>query len=323
VKFHARGRLRGLDPRPSGAGTNPNRVNVLVDPSPERRIIDLRKLGFRDVLVLGRYHYNEVHRPLKPHAHGNVIEICLLVRGCQTYVVEGQIYVLKGGDVLFTRPHEVHGTGGNPEDRGTLYWMLIRVPGSRERFLSLAGNKQRQLFRELFGLPSRSFSSQGRLKPQMDQIMSAYEDGRNPLRFQKLTSLLLRFLLDFIELGRQSRPGEVSGPIGRAQAYVEANLEEHLSVARLAAVARLSPSRFRARFRDETGLPPADYVARQKIEEAKKRLAHAEHTITRVAVDLGFCTSQYFATVFRKHAGVSPSVFRQRAGHGISPLSHV
>jgi AraC-like DNA-binding protein len=286
-------------------------VNVLINRSTERQILDFRPLGFRDVMVLGRYHYNEVHRPLEPHDHGEAMEICLLDRGCQTYVVGGCHYALKGGDVLFTAPHEVHSTGGNPEDRGTMYWLVLRVPRPTERFLYLSPKAQQHLFQQLFGLPSRMFSSRGRLKPQLDLIMAAYAEADNPLRNVNLANRLLRFLLDFIELGRRQASAEVSEPIRGVQQYVKSHLGQPLGVTELAAVARLSPSRFKQRFRQETGLSPSDYVLQLKAAEAKRQLACEGKSITDIAFGLGFCTSQYFSTVFRKITGVSPGNYRR------------
>ena len=61
-------------------------LNVLIDPSDERKIADFRKLGMKDMLTLGRYQYTSARSPLKKHTHGNMFEICLLDEGVQTYI---------------------------------------------------------------------------------------------------------------------------------------------------------------------------------------------------------------------------------------------
>ena len=99
-------------------------LNILIDPSSERKIADFRTLGLTDVMTLGRYNYAFSHRPLPKHTHGNMLEICLLDEGVQPYQVEGKPLMLKGGEVLVTLPNEVHGTGPNPENRGCLYWRM-------------------------------------------------------------------------------------------------------------------------------------------------------------------------------------------------------
>jgi len=59
------------------------------------------------------------------------------------------------------------------------------------------------------------------------------------------------------------------------------------------------------------GVPPGEYILRQKIKKAEQELTGSERDITEIAYDLEFSSSQYFATVFRRYAGCSPSDFRK------------
>ena len=111
--------------------------DLLIDPSPERQVIDFRPLGIDAVAVLGKYEYHRIHPPLEAHRHGGMIEICLLASGRQSYFVDGRPYHLSGGDVFVTYPGEQHGSGPEPEEKGTLYWTLLRVPRGKQRFLCL------------------------------------------------------------------------------------------------------------------------------------------------------------------------------------------
>ncbi|MBA3847285.1 MAG: helix-turn-helix domain-containing protein [Planctomycetes bacterium] len=67
------------------------------------------------------------------------------------------------------------------------------------------------------------------------------------------------------------------------------------------------------RFLAEIGETPADWTRQQRIASAKRRLAESDTPITALALDLGFPSSQYFATVFRRYAGLTPREFRRRA----------
>ncbi len=75
----------------------------------------------------------------------------------------------------------------------------------------------------------------------------------------------------------------------------------------LAQVARLSESRCKTRFKREIGVPPAEFWLRKKIERAIVLLKN--HNVTEVAYELGFSSSQYFATVFKRYTLVNPSQF--------------
>ncbi len=52
-----------------------------------RKIIDFRKYGFKDLQVLGKYNYNKVENKLHDHVHDGMIEICYYDKGSQFFEV--------------------------------------------------------------------------------------------------------------------------------------------------------------------------------------------------------------------------------------------
>ena len=106
----------------------------------------------------------------------------------------------------------------------------------------------------------------------------------------------------------------ISPIIQASLAVIDQNHQRWLSVGQVADEIHLSESAFRNLFRQEVGMPPAEYMIRQKVELAKGLLRKPGSTITNVAHDLGFSSSQYFATVFRRFTDQSPSEF-VKAGH--------
>jgi AraC-like DNA-binding protein len=91
--------------------------------------------------------------------------------------------------------------------------------------------------------------------------------------------------------------------------YIDEHLSEPVQVSRLAQAARLSESRCKARFKREVGVPPAEFWLRKKIERAIVLLKN--RNVTEVAYELGFSSSQYFATVFKRYTLVNPSQFHR------------
>lgn len=63
-------------------------------------------------------------------------------------------------------------------------------------------------------------------------------------------------------------------------------------------------------FREQTGQTPADYLQRLRIEQAERLLTETRTPIVRIALDCGFCSSQYFARVLARHTRKSPTRFR-------------
>jgi AraC-like DNA-binding protein len=285
--------------------------NVLIDPSNERKIVDFRELGFRDVLALGRYSYAHAHEPLREHTHGEMFEICYLDEGTQEYEVEGRRFLLKGGDVFVTFPNEMHGSGSSPLSRGRLYWMLISVPSKRERFLNLSPREGQELVGGLLDIPYRHFKGGAQLKHHLENIFKVHDRDDAVLREAGLKNHILRFLLDVLERAQLHARTVISPVITRVQEYIEGHIfEEPPQIRDLAEVAGLSESRFKVRFKEESGMSPGSYISAVKIEKAKELLEDTGLSVTEIAFRLGFSSSQYFATVFKRFTTMRPLQWR-------------
>ena len=92
----------------------------------------------------------------------------------------------------------------------------------------------------------------------------------------------------------------------RVQEYVDAHLDEALSLADLAAVAGLSPMYFAGQFRAATGYRPHDYLLYQRIESAKSMLSGTDTPLAEVALSVGFQAQPHFSTVFKRLTGAKP-----------------
>jgi AraC-like DNA-binding protein len=93
---------------------------------------------------------------------------------------------------------------------------------------------------------------------------------------------------------------------------VHDNPEVEFNIADLAARLGFSRSYLHNRFRREVGMSPGDYAQRLKIKRCCRRLAMTDASVTDIAVEFGFGSSQYFARVFKKHLGATPTEYRQQ-----------
>jgi len=258
-------------------------------------------------VTLGHYNLTKAYISLAPHAHPGAMEICFLVKGRQTYHVAGRNHRMRGGDVFFTFPDEWHSTGGLPQEKGSLYWLTLHMPPRGRPFLGLDAAQAGNLVRELLRLKVRHFRGDWTMKKLLDEITFAHHQPRFPLRALYVANRVHAFLLRMIECARAASPNAESG-LREVLRYIEQHVEESLSVANLATRAGLSASRFKARFKEETGVPPAEYILRAKIERARALLATS--SVTDTAYTLGFSSSQYFATVFKRFTRQRPSEFQ-------------
>jgi AraC family transcriptional regulator len=92
--------------------------------------------------------------------------------------------------------------------------------------------------------------------------------------------------------------------------YIDANLDENITLAQLATMADMSPHYFSELFRLSTGRAPHNYVLMQRIERAKQKLRDPKHSIIDAGLDAGFQNPSHFARMFRKLTGTTPSTYR-------------
>lgn len=96
------------------------------------------------------------------------------------------------------------------------------------------------------------------------------------------------------------------------QLWILDHLDRDLSVQELAARMAMSERNFARRFTAGVGVPPAHYVARVRLEAARRKLEENDLRISRVAQCCGFGTEETMRRAFIAELGVSPRDYRER-----------
>ena len=116
---------------------------------------------------------------------------------------------------------------------------------------------------------------------------------------------------DFVERVHAVRTQKLSREIESSCSYMDRHLEEELSLASLAAYSGYAEYYFSRKFKRETGLTPAEYLRKKRLEKAAMLLRATELDVQQIAMRLQFCSQSYFTDSFRKQFGVSPSKYRK------------
>jgi AraC family transcriptional regulator len=95
------------------------------------------------------------------------------------------------------------------------------------------------------------------------------------------------------------------------QLYVAENLGATITLADMAAVARLSPFHFLRAFKQSLGVTPRQYVLDCRMERARTLLMSADLSIMQVGICVGFDHPGHFTRAFRRAVGVPPTQFRR------------
>jgi len=100
--------------------------------------------------------------------------------------------------------------------------------------------------------------------------------------------------------------------IKEAQAYIEMNLQDKISMEELSAKFAVGRRHFDRRFIKATGNTPLEYAQRVKIESAKKAFETTRKNVSEVMYDVGYSDTKAFREVFRKITGMSPLEYRDK-----------
>lgn len=258
--------------------------------------------------LVGKLEYLKATEPISSHIHHNMLEICYLHKGHQRYVVGGEDFDVEGGDVFITFPDEKHGTGQNPEEKSVLYWVLVDV--ENKNLLGLFESDRKELVDALMGMNRRHFKGESKLKVIIDEFIEVSLEER-PFKKIILRNLMINFLLEIIGLHSKSFKRMYSEDIDKITRYIKEKILENFEISELAKKVNLSESRFKQKFMQQTGFPPKEYIWREKIKYAKTLMSSTHYSITAIAIDLNFGSSQYFSEVFKRFTGQTPNEYRK------------
>lgn len=253
---------------------------------------------------------------LHPDVHGEVYEIHYMHRGHVKWWVEDQRYDFVTGSVFVISPGEVHGGDEASLQPCEHYWLRIGFPEGVA--LPRLSHEDTQCLASHFAAISlRNFRVSQEVGRLFTQLHHEHRFAAIPfslaLSRSLLHTLLITILRDHDASLASSRQAFMTWQIRRAISLLSERLfEVDLKIDALAKELGMSQAHLISRFRVETGYSIHEYVALERIEKAKIRLKGSNQNITTIAYELGFSSSQYFATVFRRHTGMSPGDYRRK-----------
>jgi transcriptional regulator GlxA family with amidase domain len=100
--------------------------------------------------------------------------------------------------------------------------------------------------------------------------------------------------------------------IKKAQAFIEGNFHQRITVDELASMFSLSRRNLERRFKRATSNTVVEYIQRVKIEAAKMSLESTSENVNEVMYKVGYTDTKAFRTTFKKITGISPIQYRTK-----------
>lgn len=243
-----------------------------------------------------------------------------IIEGKFEWVIDDEHYVLYPGDLAMILPGQVLGGKQDIMHIGTLSWLYVQAEFLKTDPSSTTGQKS--------SLHTNEISAISRILLQNNQSVLSNQKEAG-LLFQRMGNEILNQeigyisrvnqLLDelFVILARQlSRQNNLSRNFPQNFLMLEQSLRKNLAhqwtVEEMGALMGLGNTAFSEKVKSFTGFSPLNYLINIRISEALKLLKRPDVHVTDIALNVGFYSSQHFATTFKKLTGYTPSEFRKK-----------
>lgn len=240
-------------------------------------------------------------------------ELCHVLEGHARIEYEKRHFNVAPGDTFIIPRHTVHrDIHAQGEDYRVLY-VHFQWPGATRL---LAGLSPDILLRASAGVKQH-------LHLMVKELETEYL-SENESALQHMQVQLLEILL---ALARYAHRPEPNVPAPRrllakrqrsqlavtTRQHLHTHLDQLITLESLAAQLRTSPFHLSRTFSQEFGVSIIEMLTTIRIERAQELLRQGQHSIKHIATQVGFGDGNYFAKVFRRRVGLSPTEFQAKA----------
>ena len=250
------------------------------------------------------------------------LEIVYVERGHLLWEVEGAREEVFPGDCFFTFPWENHGSLREYEPGNYLHWVILRLEGENKlegnwsfhKDIGFTAQENERIRRVLLDASCRSVKATAGMAALLPRLVNELKSDDQWI--QAVASALARLLL--VELVRcieadSSNRKVVPGVLLRVNRSIETIRErcsEPWTLSEMSSMAALSRTRFSDLLNQITGDSPGVFLRRMRVNKAQRLLRETSMTVTEVALESGFQTSQHFARIFKAFSGMTAIAYR-------------
>ncbi|MCE9588269.1 MAG: AraC family transcriptional regulator [Verrucomicrobia bacterium] len=256
------------------------------------------------VKCLGWYPKARLHQIARPHG----LDECILIfctRGKGWAEIDGRRFIIAAGEVLFIPANKPHAYGVDHDNPWSIHWAHFAGTAAASYASLLPAHDY------VLSIPSADAIEIARMFRESYRLASTGLTERTVL----LVSHSLRYVLGllFFQTGRSLGGGSltIAHDLTKSIEFMRANVARSLTLRELSRHAGLSPTRYSALFREQTGSSPVEHHIRLRMQAACHDLDTTALSVKEVAAKLGYDDPYYFSRIFQKILGRSPLAYRR------------
>ena len=287
----------------------------------EKEYIKTRPKTVVDVSKIVTIHYYEVGKGFTFEGESHDFwEMVYVDKGSVCITRDGEEIILSQGDVIFHRPNEFHSICAF--ESAPNFFVISFTSSSFsmkyfEGFCSTLKKIHKSLLTAIINEAEVSYYIP-KNEPNLRKLMR--RKGA-PLGGEQLIKTYLEQLLIYLlRTDERNTNATILPPIteekpliSELKDYIATRCEENIKIDEICRAFGYSKSFLSRIFREHTGESLASYATVKKMERAKELLRDDRLNITQISAKLSFENPQYFARVFKRECGMTPTEWKRLA----------
>jgi AraC-like DNA-binding protein len=245
------------------------------------------------------------------------IRLYYIIEGRFEWRINHQLYVFYPGDVALILPGVTFGSDNGVLEIGSFTWIHLHLHQWENgqvrtgKWSSLSDSEAAAIGKILLlnNVPVLNrFNEAGKILKCIHAELFGNEVAYQARINHQLDELLI---LVSRQLTRQHLPArDFPKTFMHLEDMLRQNLAHQWTVEEMAALVGMGTTLFTEKVKSYSGFSPINYLINIRISEAIKLLKRPDISVTDIALDTGFYSSQHFSTTFKKLTGFRPSEFR-------------
>jgi AraC family L-rhamnose operon regulatory protein RhaS len=313
---------------------------------PQREAIQSGKIDFH-ALTKGHYPGTAVPKNILPglssigfwdaggtqdwglNAHRNEgIEIMFLETGTMPFTVDHASFKLRAGNFTVTRPWQLHKLGAPNIGPGRLHWLILDVGVRRPhqdwhwpKWMVLTKSDLKELTKKLRHNETPVWIASPAITASFHKISHTIAAWHEPYSVSRLAVDLNHLLIGILDVLNEQKADEYDELVSHQRTVElflkdlesgQINPSEPWTLRTMADHCHMGITTFSKYCRQIVNLGPVSYLNHCRLDQAARLLRNnPDQTITSIAMECGYNSSQYFATAFNGRFKTTPSGYRR------------
>lgn len=252
------------------------------------------------------------------HWHDD-LECIAVLSGEMDYNVNGKIVTLGANEGIVVNARQIH--FGFSQKRKECDFICILL---HPLLLCATPAYERDFVLPVLHNPSAAFVSlreevlwQKKILEGVKRMYAVREEKTAPLQIQSLFLNLWTQLYENVSSEASPLiPNTDLSILKNMLGFIQQSYAERITLAEIAASGSVGQSKCCKLFAKYIGQTPNGYLIQHRLEKSTELLKSTDMTVTEIAHEVGFSAGSYYAEMFRRRSGTSPSAYRKKYKRG-------